>query len=49
MPAAALAPDMVGRKSEIPAVYGTEQSPLVLEVPESGGVINVELKSNPGG
>ena len=47
-PAAALGPDMGGRESEIPAVYRTEQSPLVLDVPESGGVINVELKSNPG-
>jgi len=48
-PVAALAPDMGGRESDIPAVYGTEQSPLVLDVPESGGTMDVELKSNPGG
>jgi hypothetical protein len=48
-PVAAIAPDMGGRMSEIPTIYSTEQSPLVLEVPESGGTLNVELKSNPGG
>lgn len=47
-PAAAIAPATNDRRSEIPAVYGTGQSPLVLDVPESGGQINVELKSNPG-
>ena len=47
-PAVAIAPGISGGKSEIPAVYGTEQSPLVLEVPESGGELNVELKSKPG-
>lgn len=48
-PAVAVGPGMSGGRSEIPAIYGTEQSPLVLEVPESGGTLNVELKSNPGG
>lgn len=47
-PAAAVGPGMGRRKSEIPAVYGTERSPLEYEVPKSGGVINVELKSAPG-
>jgi len=47
-PAVAIGPDIGSGKSEIPAVYGTERSPLVLEVSESGGVIDVELKSNPG-
>lgn len=46
-PAVAIAPAMGGGNLEFPAIYGTEQSPLVLEVPESGGEINVELKSNP--
>ncbi len=47
-PAVAMGPGSGTPKSEIPAVYGTDRSPLVLEVPESGGVLNVELKSNPG-
>lgn len=47
-PAIAVGPDISRRKSEIPSVYGTERSPLLFEVPESGGVINVELKSTPG-
>ena len=47
-PAVAIGPGFGGGKWEIPAVYGTERSPLVLEVPESGGVLNIELKSNPG-
>jgi len=46
-PAAALAPDMSRRKSEISAIYRTEQSPLIVDVPESGGEVVVELKSNP--
>jgi len=48
-PVVAVGPGMSSRKSDIPALYGTERSPLVLEVPESGGTLNVELKSNPGG
>ena len=47
-PAVAVGPGMGHRKSDIPAVYGTERSHLVYEVSESGGVINVELESNPG-
>ncbi len=47
-PAVAMGPGSGSGKSEIPAIYGTDRSPLVLEVPESGGEINVELKSNPG-
>lgn len=47
-PAVAVGPGIGYRKSKIPVVYGTERSPLVYEVPESGGVINVELKSTPG-
>ena len=47
-PAVALGPGMGGGKSEIPAIYGTEKSPLVLDVPEAGGVIDIQLKSNPG-
>ena len=47
-PAVAVGPGIGRRKSEIPAVYGTERSPLEYEVPKSGGVINVELKSAPG-
>lgn len=47
-PAVAMGPGFGSGKSAIPAVYGTERSPLVLEVPESGGVLNIELKSNPG-
>jgi hypothetical protein len=46
-PAAAIAPEMNGQKSEIPVVYGTERSPIVLDVPEDGGVLNIELESNP--
>jgi hypothetical protein len=44
-PVPAIAPEIAGRRSEIPAVYGTKRSPLVFQVPESGGEINVELKS----
>ena len=40
--------DFSVRKSGIPAVYSTDQSPLVVEVPESGGKIDIELRSNPG-
>ncbi len=47
-PAAAIAPGMDGGASGIPAIYSSDQSPLVLDVPESGGELNVELKSNPG-
>ena len=47
-PAVAIAPGFNRGKLGIPAVYGTERSPLVLDVPESGGVLDIELKSNPG-
>ena len=47
-PAVAVGPGMGNRRPDFPGVYGTDRSPLVYEVPESGGVINVELKSNPG-
>lgn len=46
-PAAALAPDMSRRKSEVSAIYRTEQSPLIVDVSESGGEVVVELKSKP--
>ncbi len=45
-PAVAIGPGIGHRKSQIPTIYGTERSPLVYEVPESGGVISIELKSN---
>ena len=47
-PALAVGPGMVNPPSNIPPVYGTKRSPLVIEVTESGGVINLPLKSNPG-
>jgi hypothetical protein len=47
-PAVAVAPGMASGTSEIPRIYGTDQSPLILDVPESGGKLDVELKSNPG-
>ncbi|MCA9146036.1 MAG: hypothetical protein H6821_06180 [Planctomycetaceae bacterium] len=47
-PIAAIAPRRATAKREIPPIYSSEQTtPLVLEVPETGGVVNVELKSRP--
>jgi len=46
-PAAAIAPSTNRKKSEIPSVYGTSRSPLVLDVPEEGGELDVALKSKP--
>jgi len=35
-----------GPRTEIPEVYTSKEStPLVLDVPESGGVVNLELTS----
>ena len=47
-PALAVGPGMVKPRSNIPPVYGTKRSPLVIEVTESGGVIDLPLKFNPG-
>lgn len=43
-----LAPGIGRGKSEIPAVYRSPRSPLVFDVPVSGGKIDIQLKSNPG-
>jgi len=47
-PAVAVAPGGGTAESDIPPIYGTEQSPLILDVPESGGELNIELETNPG-
>lgn len=45
-PEAAIGPMKPATKSEIPSRYTSAQStPLVLEVPESGGTLNIELTS----
>lgn len=42
--------DLTPRKSEIPAVYHSQDTtPLVLDVPESGGALDVKLTSRPPG
>jgi hypothetical protein len=47
-PAPAIGPDFARRKTEIPAAYGAaETTPLLLEVPVSGGVFDVKLSSKP--
>lgn len=46
-PAVALAPEMSGRKSTIPRIYSSDRSPLILEVPEAGGSLDVTLLSKP--
>lgn len=44
MPPARALDDLTLRKSDIPAVYHSQDTtPLVLDVPESGGVLDVEL------
>jgi hypothetical protein len=46
-PAPAIAPDLRPRKREIPAIYTTQETtPLVVEVPAEGGVIDLKLTSS---
>lgn len=46
-PAPAVAPNF-GRISQVPAIYSSpDTTPLVLDVPESGGALDVELASKP--
>jgi len=48
-PAVAVGPLMSPATRAIPAVYTSDETtPLVLEVPESGGVVDVELTSRSG-
>jgi hypothetical protein len=48
-PLPAIAPDFGRRQSGIPAIYTTKEStPLTLDVPESGGVLDLKLASESG-
>lgn len=48
-PVVAVGPGAATRRPDLPRVYGSDRSPLVYEVPSSGGVIDVALHSNPSG
>ena len=48
IPEPAIGFSSVPAKREIPAVYSSsELTPLIIDVPESGGEVNIELKSKP--
>jgi hypothetical protein len=45
----AVSPTLGRRRTQIPKIYGDrETTPLVLDVPPEGGVLEVKLSSNPG-